>query len=99
MPPTEHPALRVALLIVLAGVLIALMLPFTRRSRHVRALRAAVKPWLPEPRAGARSPLLARRALGGAVAVFGIGCFTLGGAAVAGAGYVLAVAGILLYGV
>ncbi len=90
--------LRVAALLALAALLLALMLPVTRRSRPLRALRSAVSPWLP-PAGGARSRLLARRGLGGAVAVFGLACFALADGAVMGlAGYVLGVAGVLPYG-
>ncbi len=99
MPLTDHPALRAALLLLLAGLLIALMLPATRRSRPLRALRTAVKPWLPEKREGARPALLPRRLAGAVIAVLGVACFTFGGAAVAVAGYALAAIGILLYAV
>jgi hypothetical protein len=94
--PLLEATLRVVALLVLAVLVIALMLPFTRRSRPVRALRTAVTPWLPAT--SARLPLLARRALGAVGAVFGVGCFVWGDAALAAAGYVLAIAGIVIYG-
>ncbi|MDH6129389.1 hypothetical protein [Kitasatospora sp. GP82] len=99
MPVIDHPVLRVLLLLFLACLLILLMLPVTRRSSPIRALRAAALPWLPEAREGhTSSPHLPRRVLGGAVVV-GIACFTIGGDLTALLGFVLAAAGVLLYGI
>ncbi|MFJ1757281.1 hypothetical protein [Kitasatospora sp. NPDC088134] len=89
--------LRAAALLALAVLLLILVLPAPRRSRPVHALRSAVRHWL-RPVEGPQSQLV-RRGVGGAVAVVGIATFAMADStSSAAAAYVLATAGILIYG-